>query len=106
MRAIQCMAWGGIENLALNEIPAPDGPGEGEILIDVAAAGVNFAGLLISAGKYQERPIPPFTPGFEAAGRIRAVGRGVTQFAPGDRVLSVLDRGGFAEQAIGRAADS
>ena len=106
MRAVQCMAWGGIENLALSDIAPPEGPGEGEILIEVAAAGVNFADLLITAGKYQERPMPPFIPGFEAAGRVRAVGAGVTNLKAGDRVLSVLDRGGFAEQAIGRAADS
>ena len=68
MRAIQCTAWGGLENLELRDIPPPGSPGEGEVLIDVAAAGVNYADLLITAGKYQERPLPPFTPGFEIAG--------------------------------------
>jgi NADPH:quinone reductase-like Zn-dependent oxidoreductase len=41
MRAVQCVAWGGLENLELREVPAPEAPGEGEVLIDIAAAGVN-----------------------------------------------------------------
>ena len=49
--------------------------------------------------------MPPFTPGFEIAGTVRATGAGVTRFKPGDRVLALLDRGGFAEQAIAREAD-
>jgi NADPH2:quinone reductase len=105
MRAVQCQAWGGIDNLVLLDVAAPESPGPGEVLIDVAAAGVNFADLLITAGKYQERPIPPFIPGFEIAGRVRAVGPGVRGLKPGERVLALLDRGGFAEQAIARDAD-
>src|ERR1700682_5102327 len=105
MRAIECQAWGDIDNLALVDIPPPGQPGAGEVLIDVAAAGVNFADLLITAGKYQERPMPPFTPGFEVAGVIRALGPGVAKVKAGDRVLALLDRGGFAEQVIARAAD-
>jgi NADPH2:quinone reductase len=106
MRAIQCTAWGGLENLELRDIPPPGEPREGEVLIDVLAAGVNYADLLITAGKYQERPLPPFTPGFEIAGRVRSVGRHVTRLAPGNRVLAVLDRGGFAEQVLAREADT
>src|ERR1700690_3938268 len=105
MRAIQCQAWGGIDNLASVDIPPPDQPGPGEVLIDVAAAGVNFADLLITAGKYQERPMPPFTPGFEIAGVVRAIGSGVVSVKAGDRVLALLDRGGFAEQALARVTD-
>ncbi len=106
MRAIQCQAWGEIDNLALVDIPPPAAPGAGEVLIDIAAAGVNFADLLITAGKYQERPLPPFTPGFEIAGTVRDVGPGVLRLKPGNRVLAALDRGGFAEQAIAREADT
>jgi NADPH2:quinone reductase len=104
MRAIQCQAWGGIDKLALVDIPAPGEPGPGEVLIDVAAAGINFADLLLTAGKYQERPIPPFTPGFEIAGRVRAIGPGVVRVKPGERVLALLDHGGFAERAIAQEA--
>ena len=100
MRAIQCRAWGEIDNLVLADIQPPAEPGPGEVAISVAAAGVNFADLLMVAGKYQDRPIPPFVPGFEVAGRVRATGPGVTRVRPGDRVLAVLDRGGFAEAAL------
>jgi NADPH2:quinone reductase len=106
VRAIRCQAWGEIDNLALVDVPPPDAPGPGEVLVDIAAAGVNFADLLMTAGKYQERPIPPFTPGFEAAGHVRAVGADVKRVRAGDRVLAVLDRGGFAEQAVAREADT
>jgi NADPH:quinone reductase len=106
MRAIQCRAWGEIDNLALVDIPSPDKPGPGEILVDVAAAGVNFADLLMTAGKYQERPMPPFTPGFEIAGTVHDIGADVSRLKPGNRVLALLDRGGFAEQAIAREADT
>jgi NADPH2:quinone reductase len=106
MRAVQCQAWGEIDNLVLVDVPPPDRPGLGEVVVDVAAAGVNFADLLMTAGKYQERPMPPFTPGFEIAGRVRAIGPGVRRVKPGDRVLALLDRGGFAEQAIAREVDT
>jgi len=106
VRAIQCQAWGEIDNLALVDVPPPAAPGPGEVLIDIAAAGVNFADLLMTAGKYQERPMPPFTPGFEAAGHVRAVGADAKRVRVGDRVLAVLDRGGFAEQVLAREADT
>jgi len=106
MRAVQCVAWGGLEKLELQDIPAPGAPAAGEILIDVAAAGLNYADLLITAGKYQERPLPPFIPGFEIAGTVRAVGAAVGRIKAGDRVLAAVDRGGFAEQAIARESDT
>ena len=106
MRAVQCMAWGGLENLELHDVPAPGAPGAGEVLIDVAAAGLNYADLLITAGKYQERPLPPFTPGLEIAGLVRAAGPEVGRIRVGDRVLAAVDNGGFAEQAIARESDT
>jgi NADPH2:quinone reductase len=71
----------------------------------VAAAGVNFADTLIVAGRYQEQPPLPFTPGLEVAGRIDAVGAGVSGLEPGQRVLALLDRGGYADTVIARADD-
>ena len=106
MRAVQCMAWGGLEKLEVHDVPAPGAPAAGEILIDVAAAGLNYADLLITAGKYQERPLPPFTPGFEIAGVVRAVGPGVSRIKAGERVLAAVDKGGFAQQAIARESDT
>ena len=102
MRAIHCQAWGEIEGLTLVEVEALPAPGPGQVAIEVAGAGVNFADLLLIQGKYQERPMPPFTPGFEVAGRVAAIGPGVVRVKPGDRVLALLDHGGFAEAVLGR----
>ena len=71
----------------------------------MAAAGVNFADTLMVNGKYQEKPSLPFTPGLELAGRVTALGEGVTGVAPGDRVIGLVDRGGFAEVALARAEE-
>ncbi len=104
MRAVLCKAWGGPEDLILGEV-APPVPGPGEVLISVAAAGVNYADLLMVAGKYQEKPPFPFSPGLEVAGTVAALGEGVTELAVGQRVLGLTDSGGYAEQAVARAGD-
>ena len=65
MRAVQCNAWGELGNITLAELPPPPPPGPGKVAVEVAAAGVNFADILMITGKYQERPMPPFTPGLE-----------------------------------------
>ena len=104
MRAVLCRRLGGPEVLSLEEVEQPS-PGTGEILIDVAAAGVNFADTLIIAGKYQEKPPFPFAPGLEVAGRVAALGEGVEGPAPGSRVMALTDRGGYAEAALARAED-
>jgi len=105
MRAVQCKAWGELDNIALAQVPAAAAPGPGRVAIDVVAAGVNFADVLMITGKYQERPLPPFTPGLEVAGRVRAVGEGVSRLRPGDRVLAMLDHGGFAEEVVASQSD-
>ena len=61
MRAVLCEAWGGPEGLRLAELPAPE-PGPGEVAIAVRAAGINFADILMIAGRYQEKPPLPFVP--------------------------------------------
>jgi NADPH2:quinone reductase len=99
MRALTCNKLGSTDDLVIEERDAPE-PGDRDILVDVRAAGVNFPDLLIVAGKYQEKMEPPFVPGNEAAGTVRAVGAAVTRFSPGDAVI-VLPRGGaFAEQCV------
>ena len=104
MRAVLCSEWGPPGALSVAETPGPT-PGPGEVRIAVAACGVNFADTLIIAGQYQEKPAFPVSPGMEIAGTVAACGDGVEAVAPGDRVLAVLDYGGFAEQAVARAGD-
>ncbi len=102
MRAVVCRELSGPQSLSVEELPDPQ-PGPGEVAIAVAAAGVNFADTLMVAGKYQEKPELPFTPGLELAGTVTALGPGVTGVAPGDRVIGLVDRGAFAEVALVRA---
>jgi len=79
--------------------PSPDA---GEILIDVRAAGVNFADILARMGFYRAAPAPPCVLGFEVAGTVIAVGDTSSGFAPGDRVAAVTRFGGYAERvAVG-----
>jgi NADPH2:quinone reductase len=104
MRAILCRELSGLDGLQLSDIPDPGAPGPGEVRIRTAAAGLNFADLLISAGKYQGKRQPPFVPGFELAGTIETVGDGVRQFKPGDAVMAIPETGAFAEIVV-TAAD-
>ncbi|MDP6352831.1 MAG: NADPH:quinone oxidoreductase family protein [Alphaproteobacteria bacterium] len=99
MKAIQCKAFGPIDDLALADIPIPD-PGPGQLRVAVHAASVNFFDLLMIRGQYQFKPTLPFTPGAEAAGEVIALGDGVSGFAIGDRVAIGGQAGAFAEQAI------
>jgi NADPH2:quinone reductase len=99
MRAVVCNAWGAPATLALETLPDPV-PGTGQVLVEVAAAGVNFPDVLTVQGTYQVRPPLPFTPGFELAGRVRATGPGVTGWRPGDRVIACTRVGAFAELAL------
>jgi NADPH2:quinone reductase len=104
MRAVICRALGGPETLVLDDLATPT-TGPGQVMIDVHAAGVNFADTLMIAGQYQEKPNLPFVPGLEVAGTVRAIGPGVKRLTPRQRVMAVLDHGGFAEQAVAREAD-
>jgi NADPH2:quinone reductase len=88
------------EVLTLADVPDPE-PGEGQVLVRVAAAAANFADILYVRGEYQERPPLPFVPGLEAAGEVVAAGPGAP-FAPGDQVLGAptLPVGGFGELTL------
>jgi NADPH2:quinone reductase len=100
MKALVCNEFGPTENLALEERQIPT-PGKGEILVDIKAAGVNFPDVLTVQGKYQFKPELPFIPGGEVAGIVTAVGEGVTSRKVGDKVISTIQIGGFAEQCVG-----
>jgi NADPH2:quinone reductase len=104
MRAVYCLALTGLNGLRLDEIDPPELIAGG-VLIDVHAAGLNFADTLIIRGKYQEKPPLPFSPGIEVAGIVREVAPYVESVSPGDRVLAQLDIGGFAEVAAAREED-
>lgn len=98
--AILAHAPGGPEVLKLEQVPVPT-PGPGELLISVAAVGVNFIETYQRSGIYN---VPfPFTPGAEAAGTVVAVGEGVHGFSVGDHVATAEGAACYAEFAIIRA---
>ena len=86
MKAILCTHFGTPDELDYTDVPPPVA-GPGEAVIGVKAAALNFFDLLIIAGKYQHRPPFPFSPAAEFSGIVESVGAGVTDFAPGDRVM-------------------
>ena len=97
MRAIVPTGVGGPEVLQIAEVPDPVA-GPGEILIEVRAAGVNRADLMQRAGRYPPPPGASPLLGLEAAGIISQLGEGVEGFAVGDRVMALLNGGGYAER--------
>ena len=99
MRAVRCHELVGPRGLRVDEVPDPV-PAAGQVLIEVQAAGVNFPDVLLTRGKYQFKPPPPFSPGGEAAGVVAAVGPGVTQVAVGDRVATTVISGSFVEKLV------
>lgn len=101
MKAIQMHKTGGPEVLELVDLPIPV-PGPGQVLIKVAATGLNFIETYVREGRYKA-PLP-LTPGTEASGVIEAVGEGVESFWIGDRVASVAVQGSYAEYALVFAA--
>jgi NADPH2:quinone reductase len=104
MKAIRVHAFGGPEVLKLEDVPEPQVT-RGNVLIDVQAIGVNPVDTYIRAGKYG--PVPfPYTPGFDAAGTVEAVGEGVTAHKPGDRVyVSRTLSGAYAEKTLADQAN-
>src|SRR5438093_1180184 len=99
MKAMLSKRVGGPETLVLEELPDPK-PGAGEVLLAIKACGVNYPDLLIIEDRYQFKPERPFAPGGEVAGVVEAVGAGVTQFKPGDRVIGSSIAGGMAEKLV------
>lgn len=103
MRAIQVTEHGGPEDLALVDAPTPEA-GDGQLLVDIAAAGVNYIDTYQRSGSY---PIEtPFILGQEGAGTVRAIGAGVGGFAVGDRVAWKNCLGSYAKTAAIAAAEA
>lgn len=103
MRAIQITDYGDADRLALVDAPVP-APGDGEVQVEIAYAGVNFIDIYMREGVYKNiKTYPnalPFTLGMEGSGRVNAVGAGVDGFTPGDRVAYCLSLGSYAEVAV------
>lgn len=88
MRAMRFLGTGRLE---LQDLPAPT-PGEGEVVVDVHACGICASDVHLVDGSLPLRTPPPFTPGHEASGRISALGAGVRDFTPGERVVLFAGR--------------
>mgnify|MGYP001825382671 CR=1 FL=1 len=103
MRVVEISRPGGPDVLVPGERPKPE-PGHGEILIAVAYAGVNRPDALQRAGSYNPPPGASDLPGLEAAGRVAALGPGVSGWSEGDEVCALLPGGGYAEYVVTPAA--
>lgn len=97
MRRVVCTKLGLLDKLQVEGGP-PLVPGPGQVIVAVAAAGVNYVDGLFVQGKYQIKPPVPFVPGSEVAGTISAVGGGVEGLGVGDRVMVMTGLGGFATE--------
>ncbi|MBA2352259.1 MAG: NAD(P)H-quinone oxidoreductase [Burkholderiales bacterium] len=102
MRAIAITSFGGPEVLRVVEFPLPR-PGPGEVLIQVAAAGINRPDILQRSGRYPPPPGASEIPGLEVAGKIAALGQDVRGFRSGEAVCALLSGGGYAEYATAPA---
>lgn len=103
MRAVWVREHGTPESVRVEEVPAP-AIGDEQVLIEVKAIGVNYPDFLVIGGSYQILPPRPFSPGKDAAGIVRAVGRNATHCKPGDRVAVHLEYGAYAEQVAAKDA--
>ncbi len=97
MRAVVITRPGGPEVLEVAEVPDPR-PGEGEVVLAVAASAVNRADLMQREGRYPPPPGASEIPGLEAAGTVLETGPAVSGWAPGDRAMALLGGGGYAER--------
>ena len=99
MRQMVIPRHGPPEVFEVREVPDPVAA-DGEILIRVRAAGVNFADVLARIGLYPDAPKPPVVVGYEVAGVVEAVGAGVTSAQEGDRVVALTRFGGYADRVV------
>jgi len=102
MKAIRVEEFGEPEVLQHVDAERPS-PGKGEVLIEVKSAGVNYADTMRRRDQYVESQDLPFTPGSEIAGTVAEVGDGVEDMSVGDRVVTLLGTGGYAEYVVAPA---
>jgi NADPH:quinone reductase-like Zn-dependent oxidoreductase len=105
VRVVEITKHGPPEVLQVRERAAPERPLGDQVLIDVKAAGINFADTMARVGLYPDAPKPPCVVGYEVAGTVAAIGPGVEGIAPGDRVMAGTRFGGYAEQVLAKASD-
>jgi len=99
MKAVLCKEHGLPDTLVIEDVASPE-PGEGQVLLEIHAAAVNFPDVLIIQNLYQFKPDLPFSPGGEVSGRVAKVGAGVKTVKVGDRVIGSCGWGGFAEEIV------
>ena len=103
MKAIQIEEYGDLGKLQFVDVPEPPF-GDGEVLVKIAYAGVNFIDIYMRDGVFRKLETypnsPPFTPGMEGAGIVEAIGPGVMEFEKGDSVSYCLEVGSYAEFAV------
>lgn len=104
MRAVVISKHGGPAVLQVQELPDPS-LGPGQVRIDVAAAGINFADVMARMGLYADAPKTPCVVGYEVAGTILELGEGVEHLTPGQRVFAGTQFGGYASQVVVQAND-
>jgi NADPH:quinone reductase-like Zn-dependent oxidoreductase len=104
MRAVVITKHGGPDVLQVQERPDP-ALGAGQVRIEVAAAGINFADVMARMGLYPDAPKTPCVVGYEVAGTILEVGEGVESLSVGQRVLAGTQFGGYASQVVAGAGD-
>lgn len=102
MQAVVVDQLGEAEVLTCREVPVP-APGPDDVLIQVAAASVNFADIMARQGRYHGGSKPPFIPGLDCAGTIAAVGERVDGLQVGQRVAAFVPAGGYAQYAVAPA---
>ncbi|GGJ57227.1 quinone oxidoreductase family protein [Streptomyces brasiliensis] len=101
MRAVEFQEYGGPEVLKVVAAEVPE-PGPGQVSVDVAYTGVNFADLKARSEGYRV-PVLPFVPGLEASGRVRAVGAGVEGLTVGQEVAALTEGGAYADVVVADA---
>src|SRR5690554_4725037 len=99
MKAIVVHEFGGPEVMSLQEVPEPQA-GAGQVVVRVAAVGVNPVDTYIRSGSYARKPPLPYVPGTDIGGTVVATGSGVTRVKAGDRVYAHAVNGGYAELAL------
>ena len=103
MKFMEASRFGGPEVLTLMESPTPP-PVEVTLLVEIRAAGVNYADIIARSGFYPQVPKAPFPVGFEIAGVVKGIGKGVNGFKEGDSVAAITQGGGYATHVVIPAA--